>query len=224
MRAKRHVVKSRLLLAVTNRLVRAGFRALLEQIPWIEVVAEAENGRQALKIIGTRPLDVVLVAMTLPGVNGLEVSARVTKRFPRVKTIILSMYANKEYVAAALRAGASGYLIKDAATVELELAIKTVLHNAIYLSRGISRRALNNYLKDGRGGRSPQLTERQRDVLQLVAEGNNTKTIASSLGISVKTVEAHRKLLMDKLGIHDVVGLVRYAMRSGVVPPELLLD
>jgi DNA-binding NarL/FixJ family response regulator len=215
--------RTRLLLAVNNRLIRAGFRALLERIPWIEVVAEAGNGRQALELIATHRLDVVLVAMALRGLNGLEVSARVSRQFPKVKTVILSMYANKESVAEALRAGASGYLIKDAATAELELAIKTALQGAIYLSRGISKRAVDNYLKriGNRVGPFAQLTARQREVLQLIAEGNNTKTIAFTLGISIKTVEAHRKALMDRLGIHDVAGLVRYAMRFGLVLPEI---
>jgi DNA-binding NarL/FixJ family response regulator len=215
------VKRTRLLLAVSNRLIRAGFRALLERIPWIEVVAEAGNGHRVLSLIRTHRPDVILVGIALPGVNGLEVAARVSKRFPNVKTIVLSLYTDKEYVAGALRAGASGYLVKDAATMELELAIKTALQGAIYLSRGISKRAVDNYLKRNQVGPFSKLTERQREVLQLVAEGHNTKAIAFTLGISAKTVEAHRKLLMDRLGIHDVVGLVRYAMRFGVVPPEM---
>ncbi|HET9418500.1 MAG TPA: response regulator transcription factor [Chthoniobacterales bacterium] len=214
---------TRLLLAVSNRLIRAGFRALLERIPWIEVVAEAGNGREALALIATHRLDVLLVGMALRGLNGLEVSARVSKDFPKVKTVILSLYANKECVAEALRAGASGYLIKDAATVELELAIKTALNGAVYLSRGISKRAVDNYLKRAGNHVGPfaLLTPRQREVLQLIAEGNNTKAIAFALGISVKTVEAHRKQLMDRLSIHDVAGLVRYAMRFGLVLSEI---
>jgi DNA-binding NarL/FixJ family response regulator len=217
------VKRTRLLLAVNNRLIRAGFRALLERIPWIEVVAEASNGRDALALIATHRLDVVLVGMALRGLNGLEVSARVSKDFPKVKTVILSMYANKECVAEALRAGASGYLIKDAATAELELAIKTALHGTVYLSRGISKRAVDIYLKRAGNHVGPfaQLTPRQREVLQLIAEGNNTKAIASALGISVKTVEAHRKQLMDRLGIHEVAGLVRYAIRFGLVLTEI---
>jgi DNA-binding NarL/FixJ family response regulator len=217
------VKRTRLLLAVNNRLIRAGFRALLERIPWIEVVAEASNGRDALALITTHRLDVVLVGMALRGLNGLEVSARVSKDFPKVKTVILSMYANKECVAEALRAGASGYLIKDAATAELELAIKTALHGTVYLSRGISKRAVDIYLKRAGNHVGPfaQLTPRQREVLQLIAEGNNTKAIASALGISVKTVEAHRKQLMDRLGIHEVAGLVRYAIRFGLVLTEI---
>jgi DNA-binding NarL/FixJ family response regulator len=215
--------QTRLLLAVNNRLIRAGFRALLERIPWIEVVAEADNGHEALALIATHRLDVVLVGMALRGLNGLEVSARVSKQFPKVKTVILSMYANKECVAEALRAGASGYLIKDSATAELELALKTALHGTIYLSRGISKRAVDNYLKRAGNDVGPfaQLTARQREVLQLIAEGNNTKAIAFALRISVKTVEAHRKQLMDRLGIHEVAGLVRYAMRFGLVLDEI---
>jgi DNA-binding NarL/FixJ family response regulator len=215
--------RTRLLLAVDNRLVRAGFRALLERIPWIEVVAEAGNGREALDLIAAHRLEVVLVGMALRGLNGVEVAARVNKRFPEVKTIILSMYANKEYVANALRAGASAYLIKDAAIVELELAIKAALQGTIYLSSGISKRAVDDYLRrpDKVAGPFGSLTARQREVLQLVAEGNNTKATASALGISIKTVEAHRKQLMDRLGIHDIAGLVRYAMRFGLISPEM---
>lgn len=211
------------MLAVSNRLIRAGFRALLERLPWLEVIAEASNGREALALVASHRLDVVLVGMALRGLNGLEVSARVSKDFPKVKTVILSLYANKECVAEALRAGASGYLIKDAATIELELAIKTALRGAIYLSRGISKRAVDNYLKHAGNKVGPfaQLTSRQREVLQLIAEGYNTKAIAFALGISVKTVEAHRKQLMERLGIYDVAGLVRYAMRFGLVLSEI---
>jgi len=196
---------------------------LLERIPWIEVVAEADNGREALALIATHRLDVVLVGMALRGLNGLEVSARVSKQFPKVKTVILSLYTNKECVAEALRAGASGYLVKDAAIAELELAIKTALHGTIYLSHGISRRAIDDYLRRAGNHVGPfaQLTPRQREVLQLIAEGKNTKAIAFTLRISVKTVEAHRKQLMDRLGIHDVAGLVGYAMRFGLVLSEI---
>jgi DNA-binding NarL/FixJ family response regulator len=188
----------------------------------IEVVAEAGDGREALELIKRQLPHVVFMDIALPGLNGLEALARATKEFRAVKVIILSMHANKEYVLQALRAGACGYLLMDAAVAELELALRAVSCGETYLSPRISKRVIDSYLERLANERPvrEELTPRQREIVQLIAEGENTKEIAFLLKVSVKTVEAHRAQLMDRLGIHHVAGLVRYAMRVGLVPPE----
>jgi DNA-binding NarL/FixJ family response regulator len=160
------------------------------------------------------------IAMTELG--GLEALPRITKDFPSVKVIILSAHASEEYVIRALRDGASGYMLKDSATSELELAINSMIHGKIYLSPSISRTVIDDYLQRVSGAVSPleQLTSRQREILQLIAEGKNAKAIAVDLDVSIKTVESHRLQLMDRLNIHDVPGLVRYAIRNGLVSAE----
>jgi DNA-binding NarL/FixJ family response regulator len=215
--------KTRVLLADDHGLVRAGFRSLLEKIPSVEVVAEARDGREALALLKTHRPDVVLMDIAMPSLNGLEAVARASKEFSSTKVIILSMHTNEEYVVQALRAGASGYVIKDAAVAELGLAIQAVTSGGTYLSPRISKTMIEAYLDRTGDKRSPleRLTPRQRETVQLIAEGNTTKEIAFLLNVSVKTVETHRGQLMDKLGIHDIPSLVRYAMRAGLVPPEI---
>jgi DNA-binding NarL/FixJ family response regulator len=215
--------KTRVLLADDHRLVRAGFRSLLEKIPSVEVVGEAKDGRGALELIEKHQPDVVLMDIAMPRLSGLEATARTRKRFPKIKVIMLSMYANEEYVMGALRAGACGYLIKDAAVGELARAIRTVMKGKSYFSPRVSKRVIANYLAriDGDEKAHEKLTPRQREILQLIAEGNSTKEIAFSLGLSGKTIDAHRAQLMKRLNIHDLPGLVRYAMRVGLVPVEV---
>jgi DNA-binding NarL/FixJ family response regulator len=215
-------MKTRVLLADDHNLVRAGIRSLLEKMTEIEVVAETGNGREAIELTKNLLPDVILMDIAIPGLNGLEALARLTKELPAVKVIILSMYANEEYVLQALRAGARGYLVKDVAVSELELAVRAVTRDEIHLSSRISRRVIASYLErlGNESSSLEELTPRQREIIQLIAEGNSTKDIAFLLKISVKTVEAHRQQVMARLGIHDVVGLVRYAMRTGLVPPE----
>jgi DNA-binding NarL/FixJ family response regulator len=212
----------RVVLADDHALVRAGIRALLEKLPGIEVVGEADNGREALELIKKREPNLILLDISMRELGGLEVLPRIVKDFPAVKVLILSGHANEEYVIRALRSGAAGYMLKDAATAELQLAIDSVTQEKTYLSPSISRTVIDNYLERVGGPISPleQLTPRQREILQLIAEGKNTKEIAHTLGISVKTVEAHRLQLMARLDIHDVPGLVRYAVRSGLVSSE----
>lgn len=212
----------RILLADDHTLMRAGIRSLLEKIPGVEVVGEAADGREALALVRAHLPNVVLMDIAMSGLNGLEATARVVKEFPQVRVIILSMHANEEYVLQTLRTGASGYLLKDSATAELELAIQAVARGDTYLSPAISKRVIDDYLSRVNGEKSPldQLTPRQREILQLIAEGKSTKEIAFLLNVSIKTVETHRLQLMDRLGIHDIPGLVRHAMRLGLVPPE----
>lgn len=212
----------RILIADDHTLVRAGFRSLLEKMDGCEVIAETGDGREALRLVGQLQPDVVLMDVKMPELNGLEATARINKNFPGVRVVMLSMYTNEEYVLQALRAGAVGYLLKDAATVELQLAIQAAMRGEMYLSPAISKRVLQDYMQlvGGSGSMLDALTARQREVLQLIAEGRTMKEIAQLLHISVKTAEAHRTQLMERLDIHDVTGLVRFAIRVGLVTPE----
>ena len=203
-------------------LVRAGIRTLLEKIPNVKVVAEAASGREALEMVKTELPDLVLLDIAMADLNGLEALSRIAKDFPDVKVMILSAHANEEYVIRALRSGAAGYMLKDAAMAELELAVSSVRGGKIYLSPSISRTAIDSYLERMGDVVSPleQLTSRQREILQLIGEGQNTKEIAFNLEISIKTVESHRLQLMERLRIHDVPGLVRFAIRTGLVSAD----
>jgi len=212
----------RVALVDDHSLVRAGIRALLEKLPGLEVVGEANNGRDALGLVKKTEPHVILLDISMAGLGGLEALPRIVKNIPGVKVLILSVHANEEYVLRALRVGAAGYMLKDAATLELELAISAVAQGKTYLSPSISLTVIESYLERVGSVTSPieQLTARQREILQLIAEGKNTKEVAGLLEISVKTVEAHRLQLMARLDIHDVPGLVRYAIRSGLVSLE----
>jgi len=214
--------KTRILLADDHQLVRAGFRALLKQIPAVEVVAEAADGREAVDLFKKHRPDVVFIDIAMPKLNGLEAIGRMTREFPNAMVIVLSMHANQEYVMQAIQAGARGYLIKDDAVSELKAAIKGVTAGELYLSPQITKNLTPGDLEKVGVRYDPlaKLTTRQREILQLIAEGNNTKEIAFLLKVSVKTVEAHRAQLMQRLGINDIPSLVRQAMRSGLVPPE----
>jgi DNA-binding NarL/FixJ family response regulator len=213
---------TRVLLADDHVLVRAGIRTLLEKIPNVKVVAEAASGREALEMVKIKLPDLVLMDIAMADLNGLDALSRIAKDFPEVSVMILSAHANEEYVIRALRSGAAGYLLKDAATAELELAISSVREGKTYLSPSISRTAIDSYLERIGDVVSPleQLTSRQREILQLIGEGKNTKQIAFNLEISIKTVESHRLQLMERLRIHDVPGLVRFAIRTGLVSAD----
>ena len=213
----------RVLLADDHTLVRAGIRALLEKLPGVEVAGEASDGREVIDLIKAHQPDVVLMDISMPGLNGLQALARITRDFPQVRVIILSMHPNDEYVMQALKSGASGYLLKRAATAELPVALKSVVGGEIYLSREINSQFLKKFpLQQIARSTTPleQLTSRQREILQLLAEGQTTKAIASILKISDKTVEYHRAKLMAALKIFDVPGLVRFAMRTGLISQE----
>jgi DNA-binding NarL/FixJ family response regulator len=207
------------LLADDHKLVRAGIRSLLERLPDIEVVAEASDGREALRLIEEHRPQIVLMDIAMPELNGLEATRRVAKTFPDVSVIILSIYSDEEHVYQALLAGASGYLLKGAAIEELELAIRAVAQNETYLSPPVSEPVIMEYVR--RTGGDPRsakkLSPRQTEVLQLIAEGKSMKQIALGLSISVKTVESHRAALMNRIGIKDIAGLVRYAVKIGLI-------
>jgi DNA-binding NarL/FixJ family response regulator len=212
----------RVLLADDHQLVRTGIRLLLQTLSGVEVVAEAADGREALRLIGAHHPDVVLMDIMMPGLNGLEATARAARDFPEVRVIVLSVNTTEEYVLQSLRAGAAGYLLKNISPAELEAAVRAVARGERYLSTAVSKHVIEAYLhRVGPEASSlDRLTPRQREVLQLVAEGATTKEIGRKLGLSVKTVEMHRGQLMDSLGIRDVAGLVRYAIRMGVIAAD----
>ena len=212
----------RILITDDHTFVRAGFRALLQSIEGLEVVAEAGDGREALLLVAAKNPDLVFMDIGMAGLNGLDATARITKDFPAVRVIILSMHTNEEYVLQALRAGAVGYLLKESGTAELELAVWAVARGETYLSPAVSKYVIADYVRrvGGEPNSLARLTPRQREVLQLIAEGHTTQEIAHTLKISVKTVETHRSQLMERLQIHDIAGLVRYAIRVGLVLPN----
>lgn len=209
----------RVLVADDHALFRAGVRKLLQSFEGMEVVGEAADGYEALRLSGAHRPDVLLMDIGMPGLNGVEAVARLTRETARPRVVILSMHTGEEHVLRAIRAGAAGYLLKDASPTELEGAVRAVARGEIYLSPAISRYVVDDYVRRGAAERSPldRLTSRQREVLQLIAEGNTTKAIATRLGLSVKTVETHRAQLMERLDTHDIPALVRLAIRLGVV-------
>ena len=213
----------RILLADDHALVRAGLRALLAELPGLEVVAEAGDGYEALELIREKRPDIALVDVSMPMRSGLEVAARARKDYPEVRVVMLSMHADAEFVRQALAAGAAGYLVKHADRAEFEQALRAIARGDTWLSPAVSKAVAASHAQRGgprADGPFELLTPRQREVLQLVAEGLSTKEIASRLNVSVKTVEAHRTELMERLGIHGVAGLVRYAIRMGLVHSE----
>jgi DNA-binding NarL/FixJ family response regulator len=212
----------RVMLADDHALFRAGIRSLLLAIEGVEIVGEARDGHEALRMVAERKPDVVLLDVALPELNGIEVAERLRDQ-PATRVLMLSMFANEEYVLRSLRAGAAGYLLKDSSVVELEAALRSVADGGSYLSPAVSGHVLAAYVRrvgEEGGSAEPTLTPRQREVLQLIAEGHGTKAIAARLCLSAKTVETHRAQLMERLGIHDVAGLVRYAIRAGIVSAD----
>lgn len=214
--------KIRVLLVDDHALIRAGIRALLERVELLEVVGEAGDGHQALDLIEKLRPDVVLLDLTMPGLSGFEVLKITSEKFPDVHVIVLTVHDEEEYAFQALRAGAAGYLPKSAASAELKLAIEHVMGGKKYLSPTVEQKAAFELGRNAPEGPVPlsELTPRQREVLTLIAEGHSTKDIARALNISVKTVETHRAQLMDRLDIHDIASLVRYAIKMGLVSIE----
>jgi DNA-binding NarL/FixJ family response regulator len=212
----------RVLLVEDHAVVRAGFHALLRSLPDVEVVGEASNGREALELLPQLRPDVLLTDISMPELSGLQLLERVAREWPKVRVILLSMHANEEYVLKAVRDGAAGYLPKDADPSELEIALKAVARGETYLSPTVQEHLVTGYvqLASDRSRPLSQLTPRQSEILQLIAEGQTTKEIARRLQISVKTVETHRTQLMERLDIHDIAGLVRFAIRTGLVKPD----
>lgn len=209
------MIPIRVVLADDHALVRSGMRALVEQMRGIDVIGEATDGREALALVERLRPHVVLMDITMPELNGLEAAERLIRARPEVRVVLLSMHADEAYVARAVAVGAHGYVLKSADATELELAIRSAARGQAYLSPAIARTVTQGGMPDGSG--TPPLSPRQREILQLIAEGNATKQIAAKLRLSVKTVETHRAHIMQRLGIRDVPGLVRYAIRMGMV-------
>ena len=209
----------RVLLADDHALVRSGIRMILQTLDGVQVVADAQDGRAAIELVEALRPDIALLDISMPGLNGIETAARIRSRFPQTRVVILSMQAGEEYVSQALRAGASGYLLKDATPMELDLALRAVARGETYLSPRISGVVVEKYLRSAELAAGPldAITPRQREILRLIAEGHSTKQMAALLDVSIKTVETHRALLMARLGIHDIAGLVRFAVRVGLV-------
>ncbi len=215
------MTRLRVLLAEDHALVRAGLRSLLKELGGVEIVGEAGDGHEALRLIAELRPDVVLLDLSMPALSGLEVAARLARDHPDTKVLVLSMHRSEEYVLEALRAGAAGYILKDADAAELELALRAVARGDRYFHPAVSATVIKA-LREGAPSDGPfeRLTPRQREILQLVAEGHSTKDIARKLDLGIKTVETHRAKLMRRLGVHHVAGLVRYAIRVGLVSAE----
>lgn len=203
----------KILIADDHPIFRAGLSKLLHAMRDVEVVAEASSGRQALELSGKLLPDIVVMDLAMSDVNGLDATARIHELLPDIRVIVLSMHANAEYVQQALAAGASGYVLKEATPDEMRLAIDTVAKGATFLSAAISKGGVSIGGSSGSAAQVKPLTARQRQVLQLIAEGKNVKEIAYQLELSVKTVESHRAELMERLGIRNAAALVRYAAR-----------
>ncbi len=212
----------RVLLADDHTLVRAGFRSLLEKLGF-QVVGEAETGAEAIRLVEKLKPDIVLMDIAMPELNGLEATTRIVHDYPGVHVIILSMHATAEYARRAVRAGAAGYLVKDASAAEFDHALQAVRRGQVFLSPRISKFIVDDYVSSGISKATPidNLTARQREILQLIVEGHTRKAIAEKLNISVKTVDTYRAQLMDQLDIHDVAGLVRFAVSYGLIPHDL---
>ncbi|HVY08386.1 MAG TPA: response regulator transcription factor [Burkholderiales bacterium] len=208
----------RIVLADDHNLVRSGVKSLLLGMQGVDVVAEATNGREAVSLASSLNPDVVLMDIGMKELNGIEAAAIIARDSPSVRVIILSMYDTQDFVSQALKAGASGYVLKDAAPLELEFALQAVTGGETYLSPRVSRQVVKSYVQpaDAEPGLDA-LSPRQREILKAIAGGRTTKQIAYDLGLSIKTIETHRAQIMERLNIHDVAGLVRFSIRIGLI-------
>ncbi|HZI92714.1 MAG TPA: response regulator transcription factor [Patescibacteria group bacterium] len=207
----------RIILAEDHTIVLEGLRALLEK-QGFEIVGEAMDGRSAVELARQFRPDIAILDIAMPALNGIDAAREILRASPDTRTIILTIQEDNQYVVEALRAGVSGYLLKTKAASDLVQAIKEVSHGALYISPGLSRDAVKLFLEN-KDVKSDPLSPREREVLQLIAEGKTTKEVAAILGISVKTAESHRTRIMEKLDIHETATLVRYAIRRGVIQP-----
>jgi DNA-binding NarL/FixJ family response regulator len=213
----------RTLLADDHTMVRAGLGELLREIEGVTIVAEADNGRDAVALAKAEMPDLAIMDISMKELNGIEATAQITAHSPHTRVLILSMHTTPDFVRRALRAGAAGYLVKDSAPLELKMAIEAVLRDETYVSPRVSKGLVSELMRGSGVGQQSSLdslTPRQREILQLIAEGKSTKEIAFLIEVSIKTVETHRASLMDRLGIHDVAGLVIYSVERGLVSVE----
>ena len=214
---------TKILLADDHTILREGLRSLIDGLPDMEVIGEAGNGREAVQVAVQKRPDVVVMDVNMPDLNGIEATRQLLKELPDVKVIGLSMYSDKRFVAGMLSAGASGYMLKSNAFDELSSALKTVISGGVYLNPKVAAVVAGDYrermLKEKRDI-VHILTAREREVLQLIAEGRSSKDIASSLHVSEKTVHSHRQNIMEKLNLHSIAELTKYAIREGITTAE----
>ncbi|GGM00036.1 DNA-binding response regulator [Pseudomonas asuensis] len=207
-----------------HALVRAGLRSLVEDQPGYEVVAEGGDGSDVERILKNDKPDILLLDISMKHLSGLDALRQWREQYPEVQILMLSMHATPDYVLAALRLGARGYLLKDAAAQELDLALQALARDESYLSPGIAQTVIQSAIVEGRpresSGSGAVLTPRQTEILRLIARGCSTRDIAQGLGLSVKTVDTHRAQIMDRLNLHDVPSLVLYAVRKGLISPD----
>src|SRR5512140_346851 len=213
--------KQRVLIVDDHTLLRAGLRSLLAQDPSIEIVGEAADGRDAVRAVGQLAPNLVLMDLTMPGMNGIEAVTEIKRRYPEVRILVLTLHKTEAFIHASLRAGADGYILKDATHEELRVAIRNVLLGKTYLSTDVSGKVVSGYLGGGKSTSGSSvfdtLTHREREILKLVAEGRPNKGIAEYLNLSVKTVEKHRSNLMSKLDVHNAAGLTAFAIEKGLL-------
>lgn len=220
-------MSARILIVDDHKIVREGFSSLLNQKKDldIEVVAQAGDGRSAIEMIPRHMPNIILMDITMPDMNGIEAAQKILHEYPNIKIIFLSIHSNPQYIERAIKAGAKGYLLKNCAFDELERAIETVMNNQLYLSPSITGVFLGSIIMNPHEDQSispklQNLTSREREILQLLAEGKSTKDIADHLNLGIKTVQTHRQSIMDKLNMHNVVDLVKFAIREGVISIE----
>jgi DNA-binding NarL/FixJ family response regulator len=213
--------KRRVLIVEDHTLLRAGLSALLSQEPDIEVAGELDSGRDAVRAIAALSPHLVLMDLTMPGMNGVEAVAEIKRRYPKVRVLVLTLHKSEDFIHASLRAGADGYILKDATHDELCLAIRSVLMGKTYLSMDVAGKVVSGYVDGGASaagsGVYDKVTHREREILKLVAEGNGNRAIADFLNLSVKTVEKHRSNLMSKLDLHNAAGLTAFAIEKGLL-------
>ena len=212
---------TRVLLADDHKILRQGLRTLLEREKDIQIVGEADNGRSSVKLTGELAPDVVIMDVAMPDLNGIDATRHITEAEPRTRVLALSMHSDGRYVKGMLQAGARGYILKDCAAEELTHAIRTVMAGQVYVSPGVTGAIVNDYVRQLSAADGPAtLTRREREVLQLLAEGGSTANIAAGLHLSVKTIETHRKRIMDKLSLRSIAELTKYAIREGITTVE----
>jgi DNA-binding NarL/FixJ family response regulator len=216
--------KYRIVIAEDHTILREGLRALLSSNPDFEIVGEAEDGREAIRCVEKLKPNLILTDLSMPRMNGMDAIREIRRRAPETKILVLTVHKTEEYILATLQAGADGYLLKDSTHVELLAAVRHVLSGKHYISPGISDKVLDGYLEGRKTLKTrtswETLTQREREILKLIAEGNKNKEIADDLCISVKTVEKHRANLMEKLDLHNVQALTTYAIDRGLVSRE----
>ena len=214
--------KKRIVIAEDHTILRAGLKALLESNSNFEVVGEADNGRDAIRRVAELKPDLIIMDLSMPGLSGIDAVKDIRDRYPEVKALVLTVHSEEEYVLSSLEAGANGYVLKDATQNELIAAAERVLNGKTYLSPEITEKVVDSYLQANKNSREPvtkwdSVTQRERQILKLIAEGHTNKSMASYLCISVKTVEKHRANLMKKIDLHSVSALTTYAMEKGII-------